>query len=528
MPLLRPRKYRGSIVLLTLFIIVFLALLGTGFTALLPVEMQSAKRDRTVVQAGFGADSGLRMVLDQLYHDVAWYNIETDKPVALSSNWSYLVENIEELEPGIYRVTTAGLRNGIVRRRAVAIVDNGAGKFALRFTTYDTSGTQSINSEGAWPVNVPITGDVFLQGTWYVDDTGVDLSKENLDRPFKGLIFQTDPTGDAPRGERYVGPTPQNVSEYANLYDYGIDAVQTYDPAKVGDDLLFVSSDMNPRMIRLALGVDTDTKAKSILAKMSGSVYVGDTDKDGILEGGLYIDGDVTTRFSYDPSSGVATTVLQSATTTVTLKTRKALEDNYVTSPDQMQVTIGSGGSTATYQCDLNKGYVIYVNGEVTSVGGTYMGSQTLAAARGITITDELLKSDTPRGKEPDGSRDVLGLVACLNPGSNDPGMSIDMQSVPPDKEYFLYAHLTALSHNDRDAKMFSRSQHPALPDGTTLSLYGSMSWAPTTAGQINTSMDYISSWKQVVLDSHLPVGFPGGGKYIPRVRSYVDLPVGQ
>lgn len=58
---------------------------------------------------------------------------------------------------------------------------------------------------------------------------------------------------------------------------------------------------------------------------------------------------------------------------------------------------------------------------------------------------------------------------------------------------------------------MFSQSQHPDLPPGTTLTLLGSVVWAPTTAGQSNTAMDFVSTWKEVILDSHLPVGLPGG-----------------
>ena len=76
---------------------------------------------------------------------------------------------------------------------------------------------------------------------------------------------------------------------------------------------------------------------------------------------------------------------------------------------------------------------------------------------------------------------------------------------------------------------MFSRSQHPSLPAGTTLTLIGALTWAPTTAGQINTGMDYIAeNWKEIIIDSNRPLGFPSGGKYIPRVRSYVDVPVGE
>ena len=243
------------------------------------------------------------------------------------------------------------------------------------------------------------------------------------------------------------------------------------------------------------------------------------------MDGGVFINSDAAISFHYDPTTGIGSTTVVGDTETVTLKAQKNFAGNNAWSPDRMEVTVG--GTTDVYQCDLKRGYVLYVDGEVTGIEGTYLGNQSVAAARAITITGELLKSDTPRGQEPDKSTDALGLLACVNGGSNDPGMSVDMQSVPNDNHYYLYAYLTSLSHNDQAAKMFSRSQHPELPSGTTLTLFGALAWAPTTAGQINTSIDFVSTWDEIVLDTLRPPGFPAVGKYIPRVRSYVDVPTG-
>ena len=90
----RPRQ-RGSILMLTFFILTFLSLLGTGFMYLLPVEMRNAHQDRALVQAGFGADAALRTVMDDLYHDVSWRDIQTGVPVTLSGGWKYQVDKIE-------------------------------------------------------------------------------------------------------------------------------------------------------------------------------------------------------------------------------------------------------------------------------------------------------------------------------------------------------------------------------------------------------------------------------------------------
>ena len=83
------------------------------------------------------------------------------------------------------------------------------------------------------------------------------------------------------------------------------------------------------------------------------------------------------------------------------------------------------------------------------------------------------------------------------------------------------------MSKTDGNSKMFSNNQHPDLPNGTTLSLIGSFVYAPTTPGQINTTMRFVETWKQVILDNSRPIAFPGKSSFVPRLRSYVDIPVG-
>ena len=182
------------------------------------------------------------------------------------------------------------------------------------------------------------------------------------------------------------------------------------------------------------------------------------------------------------------------------------------------------------YNGDFKDGNVIYVDGDINEISGTHKGNHTIAAKGAITITGEILKSDTPRGQEPDAtSKDALGLVACVDAGNSSPGMSIDMLGNPPaDNEYFVYAYVTAMSKTDGNSKMFSNNQHPNLPNGTTLSLIGSFVYAPTTPGQINTTMRFVETWKQVILDNSRPIAFPGKSSFVPRLRSYVDIPVGE
>ena len=60
------KKRRGSILLLVLFLLIILAMMGSAFSILLPVEMQNAKRDRANIQTAYAADAGILWVMDQL------------------------------------------------------------------------------------------------------------------------------------------------------------------------------------------------------------------------------------------------------------------------------------------------------------------------------------------------------------------------------------------------------------------------------------------------------------------------------
>ena len=62
----KKQNKRGSVLLLTFFIIVLLSLLGTGFLALLPVEMKNARSERTIVQTSFAADAAVQLAMNSL------------------------------------------------------------------------------------------------------------------------------------------------------------------------------------------------------------------------------------------------------------------------------------------------------------------------------------------------------------------------------------------------------------------------------------------------------------------------------
>lgn len=618
----KSRQRQGSVLLLTLFLLIVMAMLGTGFMVLLPVEMRSAHKDRAAVMTSYGADGALQAVMNDLRAKVPLDDISRSA-VEMGGGWSYQVENVEQLADEQFRVTTVGLLRGKALRRAVAIIDDGSQESALYYGGDASGGAQTINQNGAWPTTVPIVGDVFVNGTWYVDNSVTPATP-----PFQGAIHQTEPlnpgAGVGARGEKYTGTVPTTAAQYGALYTQGMDAIQRTGQVPASDRL--TSDQVNKNLLMAVFGLpDSSGIAASKSAYSGAGVQVPST--GSTMSGGIYINPKGSSDFSIDFSvdangNGVMTVANGSTVTTITSVTEGGTYGGttIASTDDRLVVSTGAasggatttttsgggngngngGGSTATsgstggggtgkgngkggggsatgtsgtgtsgtsgttaggggtsgttgggstggassatiYNADFSEGFPVYVNGDVVSVKGTYKGSMTVASAGDMTITGELLKSgwsagdlpgDTDGDAESDPTNDnSLGLVACVNAGNNSKGMSLDLSGapIPSNGEFYIYAYLTSLSANDNVAKMLSNPQHPDLPNGTKFNLVGSLYWAPTTPGQINTATRFLGTFaKQLVLDPERPPFFPGPNSFIPRIRSYVDIPVGE
>lgn len=582
---------RGSVLLLTFFLLILLALLGTGFMALLPVEMRSAHKDRVAVMTSYAADGALQVVMNDLRNSVPPASVSRTA-VQTGGGWSYQVEDVETLAKEEFRVTTVGLLHGKIQRRAVAIIDDGSQESALYYGGDSGGGQQTINQNGAWPTTVPIVGDVFVNGTWYVDNSVTPASP-----PFQGTIHQTNPLAPGgsigARGEKYTGAVPTTTAQYGALYTQGIDAIQRVGSVPAADRLTHAQVEENLLMGVFGLSSPSGiASAKTTYAAAGVQVPA----LHQAMTGGIYVNPNGSTdfaiAFSVDANGNGVTTITNGTNvTTITTVTEGGTYGGTTISASDDRLVVstsaaasggttggngngnggggngnggggngnggggngngggGSGGATGgstsptttVYSADLSEGFPLYVNGDVTSIKGTYKGNMTVAATGDMTITGELLKSGWSAGDLPgdtDGDPEVdpvnnnsLGLVACVAAGNNSKGLSLDLTGapIPASREFYIYAYVTSLSANDTVAKMLSNPQHPDLPNGTKFNLVGSMYWAPTTPGQINTATRFLSSFaKKLVLDPERPPFFPGPNSFIPRIRSYVDIPVGE
>jgi len=602
----KKRKRRGSILVLTLFILVILAILGTAFVVLIPVEMRNAQKDRAVVQASYGADAAVRFVMNELRNGVDYQDI-SNSTVDMGGGWQYRVDNIELLANDEYRVSTSGLLRGLVKRRAVAIIDNANinNSNAIVFTDHDVDGAQIINPQGAWPVNVPVTGNVFIQGTWHLDRSGVGDLSTISDPPINGRIYHTDPSGGGLRGEENTGGNLA-AGDYQFVYENGQDAIQPYG-GQLEEENLLLQDQVRGNLLSEVFGVDSST-AETLAGNVSDAFEV--PNNSGTMAGGIYVNpggaqkgnqpGACDVVLSVDGNgNGVITVTNSEQTTTFTFITEGGTYGSTTVPAGQDRLYVenvpaagggGSGGgggkkggkkgggggkkggkkggggggggtsspTTAMFDGDFSQGNVVYIDAAINSIEGEHKGNHTIAAADAITITNDILKSDTPRGREPNNdSTDTLGLIACADSGNSSPGFSIAMDNNTttwnraidqadvhenggqgdgqPDgnmdsDEFFVYSYITSLSKTDGNAKMLSNNQHPSLPQGKTMSLIGNLTWAPTTPGHINTGMNFIETWNQVILDENTPIAFPNpiAEVFIPQIRSYVDLPVAE
>ncbi|MCA9778384.1 MAG: hypothetical protein KC800_16770, partial [Candidatus Eremiobacteraeota bacterium] len=261
---------RGSILLLVLFLLIVLAMMGSAFSILLPVEMQNAKRDRANIQTAYAADAGVLWVMDKLDTDPTlraednWKTLEGQTQV-FDKEWEWNIASVDRLN-GVeaYRVVSEGIRvrggKRDVLRRAVAIIDNGlTSEEAAFLTTTATLGNGSspmgANPNTYWPGNVPINGDVIVVGTWSVDN---GLTDYNNGTTFNGTIYQTEGAGGGLLRENYLSGN-LTAAQYDQVYANGLDAVQTIDVNELSENVFLGNDAARTRMQEVLFSTTSKT-----------------------------------------------------------------------------------------------------------------------------------------------------------------------------------------------------------------------------------------------------------------------------
>jgi len=172
--------------------------------------------------------------------------------------------------------------------------------------------------------------------------------------------------------------------------------------------ITLASSVQQQDMIDQARGGDT-TSGNGIFVANSG----------GNLTGGIYVDGNSTISMSLDGSNNAVYSIVQGSTT-------KNITVNRATSQTTVQTV---GGSTVTYggipDGADDVGTIVYVNGSITSLGGTVQPDTelTITNQNDVIITNHLRYADyTPASGTPgtvgyvppnaEGATNLFGLVS--------------------------------------------------------------------------------------------------------------------
>lgn len=443
------QRQKGSVLLLVLFLLIVLAMMGSAFSILLPVEMQNARRDRANLQTAYAADAAVLWVMSQLesgkdgdidyYRSAdAWDELEGTEET-LDKEWRYRIVSIDRLNgEEAYKVVTEGIRirgtQQDVLRRATAIIDNGlqSEEPAILISSAGANDTGGMSGgQTSWPGNVPINGDVLVAGRWSVDDSLFDPANGQM---FTGQVTQTLGGGNGLRGENYNN-NPLDASDYPTYYQLGLDAVQTVSPTELNEAIYLASNPARQRLQQYLFQTSDTSKIDTMNTTTSNSngLHIP-VDSSGTSNGSIVINdgggnGDnYKMVFSADAAGNSITTVTGDALNKV----------NTITSDDPLTLTevsnvstggtfkiihataggtFGSGAGSVTVPpgegrlivvnsanqvlydvpAELSSGHaVVYSHGSIEAEG-TIAGKKTVAATLGVTITGEILKDKLPR-----------------------------------------------------------------------------------------------------------------------------------
>jgi hypothetical protein len=568
---------KGSVLLLVLFLLIILAMMGSAFAILLPVEMQNAKRDRANIQTAYAADAGVLWVMEQLDNnddfreDDGWKDLEGETQV-LDKEWEWRIASVDQLTgEEAYRVVAEGIRvrgsQRDVLRRAVAVIDNGLDSDEAAFLTTtavlgDGDGPMGSNPNTYWPGNVPINGDIIVVGTWSVDASTIDFDNGTT---FKGTITQTDDSGSGLRGENYSGGNLTS-EQYEQVYQDAEDSIQTVDVNELGENLFLANQAARERMQEGLFSTEDASTIATMDATTAGEEGIHiPLDENGLPNGGVVINsgggngdhydivfsesnGNSIMEYSGDALSSINTinadtpSTLDNLSTDSTGSTFRIIHvydgASYGSSGENRLVILDENNNELyNEEASLSGGTVIYNHGSM-GVEGTFTGEKTVAASLGVDITGEVLKAGVDRGQTtPEAlatadqaekdliDNSLLGLVANVDASNASQGFRFVLdQSDSNDDQIYLHASIMGLSKTDVNAKIFGNNVGHDIPDDFEVHTYGQIASGPSNAGQFKKEMEAIAAHFGSITMDDLPPFFPSKGHgFRSNLRAYVD-----
>lgn len=553
---------RGSILILALFFMVIMAMLATAMIALMPTELRSAVGEHQQTRGSYAAEAGIIQAAKLIRSGTAL----TDLPGTtgtLDAHWSWAIINVEQLPGDSIRITTEGRKDGRAKRQVVAILENEEQgiQYAFYFEGFQGGGTGNPNT--AWPLDVPIIGDVYFNGVWKNNSSNHNFNGDPNAAPIQGVVYATQALSGSPLGDKYVGggtpysgsPAAADPDMYNTVYRDGVNGIVSDFPVNDLDDVNTVFTEITndvlggttpsglitvptqPDGVTMSHGIFIDSELEKVdllLTSTSGAVVS--------LDSGTGLpsipDFNQTMRLSRTTGNGNNATTTNTDLVFVTVDGTSVGGNTY--NSGTLVVVDNGGAVTNTYNFDPgDPSFLVLINGDVGGIQGMIKDKKTIAVAGSALITGEILKSDTPRGQlaVESPTAPILGFltgepssVPGIGGGPPQGDMGLSLSTVTPDNNYYVYAHLMGM-----DKKLLSNPTNQGgpgldIPNNGTFHLIGSFAHGvETTPGQLNTEMWNINQFGVLALDPnndlpYWPTLASGGYK----LRSYVDIAVGE
>ena len=427
---------RGSILVLSIFLMVALFIVSMAFLSLLPVEARSAVRSEKIAMGGLAADAGITDALAWLRYQLApkdgsasreplaasVYPSQTERTRSLGGGWSFrwsLVADEQTYPNGNntirgYTIIARAYFNGVAQREARAqVIQESLSQYAALYDNWPDTLVQPVRSDSA-PAGGPVhVNDVMRlwvpEGAAYWSSSGVPQYSDGLTASgtFSGsqdgfAYYHGNWSGSSADMRPYNDGGPIE-SRYNRMVEGGRDEmVAGYDEVELPTNT-FVLRDAawgfeSSNSLPTSSGVYLNEESGSV----SGIYIKGDVEEMELGYGGSQPAGSGTVSYGQNswvkielPISGQRRitnnqnyTVVTISESSVTLPAGSVVNGATLSSP--VTYSADSSGTATTlmrnpdgsfeyHDSELNG--VVYTDGNVQDVWGVNKGRRTLAVS---------------------------------------------------------------------------------------------------------------------------------------------------
>ncbi len=433
------RRPRGSILMLSIFLLIALFALASAFLNLLPTESRAAIRSERLAMGGLAADAGITDALAWLRYQLApkdgsasreplansVYPSLAERTIVLGGGWSYrwsLIADSETYPNGTntvrgYTIVSRGYLNGVAQREARAqVIQESLSQYAALYDQWPDNLVQPVRSDSA-PAGGPVHVNDIMR-LWVPE--GLAFWSSGGTPPYSDGLTASGTFSGSQDGFAYYGGNWSGSDANMRPYNDGGPIESRYNRMVSGgrDEMVAGYDEVvlpeNTFVLRdAAWGFEASnplpTSAGVYLNQESGSVsgiYIkGDVEEMELGYGGSQPAGTGTVTYGDNswvkielPISGQRSitnnqnyTVVTIKESSVTLPAGSVVNGSTLSAPTTYSADNSGDTATATtlmrkpdgtfqyYDSELNG--VVYTDGNVQDVWGVNKGRRTLAVS---------------------------------------------------------------------------------------------------------------------------------------------------